>query len=59
MARLLTAILVATLLGGCIVLPVGHGGYRHHDHSWGERHHDGGHRYWSDRDGSWRYRERR
>lgn len=59
MARLLTAILVATLLGGCIVLPAGHGGYGHHHRHWGERQHDGGHRYWNERDGSWRYRERR
>ena len=57
MARLLTAFLVAGLLGGCIVLPVGHDGYGHHRH-WGERH-DGGHRYWNDRDGSWRYRGHR
>lgn len=52
------ALLVAGLLGGCIVLPVGHDGYGHHHRHWGERH-DGGHRYWSDRDGSWRYRDRR
>ena len=51
--------LVAGLLGGCIVLPVGHDGYGygHHRH-WGERH-DGGYRYWNDRDGYWRDRDRR
>lgn len=60
----ITAILVATMLGGCIVLPVGHDGYGsgHHRHwgerSWGDRH-DGGYRYRSDRDGYWRYRGHR
>ncbi|WP_332672064.1 hypothetical protein [Aromatoleum sp.] len=65
MARLLTAFLVAGLLGGCVVHPIDYDGHRHHDRHWGE-HHDRGDRHWGDRDhrpwgdrGGYRYRERR
>ncbi|MCB1897389.1 MAG: hypothetical protein KDH17_11545 [Rhodocyclaceae bacterium] len=55
MTRILVALSIATLLGGCIVLPLDYGhrgghGHRHHD-GWGDRHHsDGHHRGWGDRD---------
>ena len=57
MARLFTkflaAFLVAGLLGGCVVLPVGYGG--HHHRYWSDQH-DGGYRYWDDGSRGWRYR---
>ncbi len=58
MTRILLALLVATQLGGCIVLPLDYGhrggyGHRHHGDRWGDRHH-------FDRDrGGWGYRDRR
>ena len=55
MARLITAFLVAALLGGCIVLPVGYDD--HHHRYWSDRY-EGGYRYWDDDSRSWRYRRR-
>lgn len=59
MARLFTAVLIASLLGGCIVLPLGYddhdGRYGYHHRYWGDRY-DGGYRYWDDDSRSWRYR---
>ncbi|MCC4117689.1 hypothetical protein LLG90_20210 [Aromatoleum toluclasticum] len=54
--KFIIAFLVAGLLGGCVVLPVGYDD--HHHRYWGDRY-DGGYRYWGDRDGHWRYRDRR
>jgi len=61
MTRILAALSLAALLGGCIVLPLDYeyrGGrheHRHHSERWGDRHHDDGGRHWRhrDRDGRW------
>jgi hypothetical protein len=48
MTRILAALFLAVLLGGCIVLPLDYeyrGGrheHRHHSERWGDRHHDDG-----------------
>jgi len=65
MIRLLAALFLSTLLGGCIVLPLDYdhrGGARHghHHRHWSDRHDGDGSRQWRDSgDRNWRYRDRR